>query len=108
MRLSTIVRQYFNDMLAKRFISPSKYPAGAGVFFVPKEDLTKRLCVDYRWLNELTVRNSFPLPLVSDLIDRLRFAKIFTIIDLRGAYNLVRIKPGDEWKTAFRCVFGHF
>ena len=64
--------------------------------------------MDYRWLNELTVRNSFLLPLISDLIDRLRFAKIFTKVELRGAYNLVRIKPGDEWKTAFRCAFGHF
>ena len=102
------LRQYIDEMLAKGFIRPSKSPAGAGVFFVPKKDKTKRLCVDYRGLNELTVRNSFPLPLISDLIDRLRFAKVFTKIDLRGAYNLVRIKPGDEWKTAFRYVFGQF
>lgn len=102
------LKKYIGEMLAKGFIRPSKSPAGAGVFFVPKKDKSKRLCVDYRWLNELTVRNSFPLPLISDLIDRLRFAKVFTKVDLRGAYNLVRIKPGDEWKTAFRCVFGHF
>lgn len=102
------LRKYITDMKAKGFIRESSSPAGAGVFFVPKKDKTKRLCVDYRWLNELTIRNSFPLPLINDLIDRLRFASIFTKIDLRGAYNLVRIKPGDEWKTAFRCVFGHF
>ena len=102
------LKKYITEMKAKGFIRESSSPAGAGVFFVPKKDKTKRLCVDYRWLNDLTVRNSFPLPLISDLIDRLRFAKIFTKIDLRGAYNLVRIKPGDEWKTAFRCVFGHF
>ncbi len=95
-------------MKAHNKIRDSKSPAGAGVFFVPKKDNTKRLCVDYRSLNELTVRNSFPIPLISDLKDRLRYAKVFTKIDLRGAYNLVRIKPGDEWKTAFRCVFGHF
>lgn len=102
------LRKYITDMLQKGFIRESKSPAGAGVFFVPKKDTSKRLCVDYLLLNELTVRNSFPLPLVSDLIDRLRYAKVFTKIDLRGAYNLVRIKPSDEWKTAFRCVFGHF
>ena len=102
------LKTWLEDMKAQKKIRESKSPAGAGVFFVPKKDKTKRLCVDYRWLNELTVRNSFPLPLISDLIDRLRFAKVFTKIDLRGAYNLVRIKPGDEWKTAFRCVFGHF
>ena len=55
-------------MLAKGFIRVSKSPAGAGVFFVDKKDKSKRLCVDYRWLNEMTVRNSFPLPLFSDLI----------------------------------------
>ena len=101
-------KRYIGEMRTKDFIRSSKSPAGAGVFFVPKKDNSKRLCVDYRWLNELTIRNSFPSPLISDLIDRLRFAKIFTKIDLRGAYNLVRIKPCDEWKTAFRCAFGHF
>ena len=104
----TELKKYIEDMLAKGFIRASKSPAGAAVFFVPKKDRSRRLCVDYRWLNEMTVRNSFPLPLVSDLLDRLSRAKTFTKIDLRGAYNLVRIKPGDEWKTAFRCVFGHF
>jgi len=97
-----------NDLLRKGFIRYSKSPAGAAVFFVAKKDSSKRLCVDYRWLNALCVRNSFPLPLISDLITRLRNASIFTKIDLRGAYNLVRIKPGDEWKTAFRCALGHF
>ena len=97
-----------NELLRKGFIRHSKSPAGAAVFFVAKKDGSKRLCVDYRWLNALCIRNSFPLPLISDLIVRLRHAKVFTKIDLRGAYNLVRVKPGDEWKTAFRCALGHF
>lgn len=102
------LRLYIEDMLAKGFIRPSKSPAGAGVFFVRKKDSSKRLCVGYRWLNELKVRNLFQLPMISDLADRLRYDKVFTNIDLRGAYNLVRINPGDEWKTALRCAFGHF
>jgi hypothetical protein len=102
------LKKYIDEMLDKGFIRKSNSPAGAGVFFVPKKDKSKRLCVDYRGLNELTVRNSFPMPLISELLDRVRRAKIFTKIDLRGAYNLVRIKPGDEWKTAFRCQYGHF
>ena len=59
------------------------------------------------WMG-LMVRNSFPIPLIHELLDRVRRAKVFTKIDLRGAYNLVRIKPGDEWKTAFRCQYGHY
>ena len=102
------LKEYIDENLKKGFIRKSSSPAGAGVFFVPKKDGAKRLCVDYRGLNELTVRNSFPMPLIADLLDRVRRAKVFSKIDLRGAYNLVRIKPGDEWKTAFRCMYGHF
>src|SRR5205814_3307007 len=67
-----------------------------------------RLCVDYRGLNRVTIKNRYPLPLISEMLDRLRSGKVFTKIDLRGAYNLVRIRPGDEWKTAFRTRYGHF
>lgn len=63
------LKKEINEALAKGFIRLSKSPAGAGVFFVPKKDSTKRSCVDYRWLNELTVRNLYPMPLISDLID---------------------------------------
>ena len=66
------------------------------------------MCVDYRGLNKITVKNRYPLPLISGLFDQLSQAKIYTKIDLRGAYNLVRIKAGDEWKTAFRTRYGHF
>ena len=66
------------------------------------------MCVDYRGLNKITVKNRYALPLISDLIRTLSKAKIFTALDLRGAYNLLRVKKGDEWKTAFRSHFGHF
>ena len=67
-----------------------------------------RLCVDYRGLNKITICNRYPLPLIPELLDRLRSAPVFSKIDLRGVYNLVRIKPGDEWKTTFRTRYGHF
>jgi hypothetical protein len=64
--------------------------------------------VDYRGLNKITKKNRYPLPLISGLLDRLRTGKIFTKLDLCGAYNLLRICPGDEWKTTFRTRYGHF
>lgn len=102
------LEDYVNENLEKGFIRHSSSPAGAPCFFVKKKDGSLRLCVDYRGLNKVTVKNRYPLPLISDLIRTLSKAKIYTALDLRGAYNLVRIKPGDEWKTAFRTRFGHF
>jgi hypothetical protein len=66
------------------------------------------MCVDYRGLNKVTIKNRYPLPLISRLFDQLDQTKIYTKLDLHGAYNLVRIKEGDEWKTAFRIRYGHF
>lgn len=67
-----------------------------------------RLCVDYRGLNRITKKNRYPLPLIGNLVDRLRSAKIFTKLDLRVGYNNVRIAEGHEWKTAFRTRYGSF
>jgi hypothetical protein len=78
------------------------------LLFVKKKDGSLRLCVDYHGLNKITKKNRYPLPLISGLLDWLHTGKIFTKIDLRGAYNLFRIRPGDEWKTAFRTRYGHF
>lgn len=103
------LREYIEDNLKKGFIRRSESPAGAPVLFVPKKNTAKlRLCVDYRALNKITIKNRCPLPLISETLDRLRDAKIFTKLDLKGAYNLVRIAAGDEWKTAFRTRYGHF
>lgn len=102
------LRQYIDENLEKGFIRSSSSPAGAGIFFVEKRDKSLRPCVDYRELNKITIKNRYPLPLVPELFQRLRTARIFTKLDLRGAYNLVRIREGDEWKTAFRTRFGHF
>ena len=102
------LRDYINENVAKGFIRHSTSPAGAPILFVKKKDGSLRLCVDYRGLNKITIKNRYPLPLIGELIDRLKTAKVFSKIDLRGAYNLVRIAEGDEWKTAFRTRYGHY
>ena len=76
--------------------------SAAPVLFIKKKDGSLRLTVDYRGLNKVTKKDRYPLPVIPDLLDRLRSAHVFTKLDLRGAYNLVRIAEGDEWKTAFR------
>lgn len=102
------LREYIDDNLKKGFIRRSESPAGAPVLFSPKKDGNLRLCVDYRALNKVTIKNRCPLPLISETLDRLRTARIFTKLDLKGAYNLIRVAEGDEWKTAFRTRYGHF
>jgi hypothetical protein len=99
---------YIQENLSRGFIQSSESPAGAPVLFVKKKDGSLRLCVDYRGLNKITVPNRCPLPLISETLDRLRTGVIFTKLDMRGAYNLIRIAKGEEWKTAFRTRYGHF
>jgi len=102
------LQEYLEENVKKGFIKPSTSPYGAPVLFVPKKDGSLRLCVDYRKLNNDTVKNAYPLPLIKDLLDRVRQCTIFTKLDLPGAYNLVRIRDGDQPKTAFRTRFGNF
>ncbi|XDV33933.1 hypothetical protein PO909_004169 [Leuciscus waleckii] len=102
------MEKYISDSLATKFIRPSSSPAGAGFFFVGKKDGSLRPCIDYRGLNNITVKNTYPLPLMSSAFERLQGASLFTKLDLRNAYHLVRIREGDEWKTAFNTPRGHF
>ena len=102
------LKDYLEENLKKGFIQPSESPAAAPILFVKKKDGSLRLCVDYRGLNKITIKNRYPLPLIAELLDRLRQAKYYTKIDLRGAYNLLRIAKGEEWKTAFRTRYGLF
>ena len=102
------LRAYLDEALAKGWIRHSTSPAGSPILFVPKKDGGLRLCVDYRGLNKVTVKNRHPLPLISETLDRLCGAKLFTKLDLKDAYHRIRIKSGDEWKTAFRTRYGHF
>jgi hypothetical protein len=101
------LRDYLKEMLELGKIRPSKSPAAAPIIFVPKgHGRGLRLCVDYRGLNKVTIANRYTLPIMSELQDRVRGVKIFTKIDLKNGYNLIRIKPGDEWKTAFNTRYG--
>ncbi|KAI2654269.1 Transposon Tf2-6 polyprotein [Labeo rohita] len=105
---SEAMQKYIQEELAKGFITPSTSPASAGFFFVKKKDGGLRPCIDYRGLNEVTVKYRYPLPLVPSALEQLRSAKLFTKLDLRSAYNLIRIRAGDEWKTAFSTTSGHY
>lgn len=100
------LREYLEDNLKKGYIRISKSSAGYPVMFVPKKNGKLRLVVDYRRLNDITLKDRTPLPLITELRDRLHGMNIFTALDLKGAYNLIRIKEGHEWKTAFRTKFG--
>lgn len=102
------LRTYLDENITRGFIRPSKSSGSSPILFVKKKDGSLRLCVDYRKLNDVTVKFKCPLPLINNCIDRLRNARIFTKLDLRGAYNLLRVKEGDEYKTAFRTQFGLF
>lgn len=97
-----------DDLLSKGFIRPSKAPIGAPVLFVKKKEGTLRMCIDYRQLNLRTRKNKYPLPPINLLLEQLSAAKIFSKLDLRGAYHRLRIAQGHEWKTTFRCRYGSF
>ncbi|EOY08653.1 DNA/RNA polymerases superfamily protein [Theobroma cacao] len=96
------------DLVDKGFIRLSISPWGALVLFVKKKDGTLRLCIDYRQLNRVTIKNKYPLPRIDDLFDQLRGAMVFSKIDLRSGYYQLRIKEQDVPKTAFRMRYGHY
>jgi RNase H-like domain found in reverse transcriptase/Reverse transcriptase (RNA-dependent DNA polymerase)/Integrase zinc binding domain/Chromo (CHRromatin Organisation MOdifier) domain len=101
-----VLDKYIKDNLRKGFIRHSQSPAAAPILFVKKPDGSLRLCVDYRGLNKVTVKNRYPLPLIGELMDKCGNAKYFTSFDMRDGYNLLRMAQGEEWKTAFRCRYG--
>src|SRR2546429_350145 len=103
-----VLRDYIKDNLRRGFIRHSSSPAGAPILFAKKKDGSLRLCVDYRGLNKFTVKNRYPLPLITEAIDRLQHARYFTKVDVRQAYHRLRMRKGHEWKTAFRTRYGHF
>src|SRR3979490_384362 len=90
------------------FIRPSRSPGGAPVLFARKKDSSLQLCTDFRGLNKITKKDRYLLPQVTDLLDSPQKARIFTKIDLRHAYHLIRIREGDKWKTAFQTRYGSF
>ncbi|KAL3715744.1 hypothetical protein ACJRO7_007483 [Eucalyptus globulus] len=96
------------ELLDKGFIRPSASPRGAPVLFVKKKDGSLRLCIDYRQLNQMTIKNKYPLPRIDDLFDQLQGASIFSKIDLRTGYHQLRIRKEDIPKSAFRTRYGHY
>jgi len=96
------------ELLGKGFIRPSVSPWGAPILFVKKKDGSMRLCVDYRMLNQVIVKNRYPLPRIDDLFDQLQGAAVFSKKYLRTGYHQLRIREGDVAKTAFRSRYGHY
>jgi hypothetical protein len=103
-----LLKVELDSLLEKGFIRPSASPWGSPALFVPKKDGTQRLCVDYRALNAVTIKNKYPLPRIDDLMDQLRQAKYFSKIDLRSGYHQMKIRPEDIHKTAFVTRYGQY
>ena len=95
-------------MIEKGFIRPSHSPWGAPVLFVKKKDGSLRLCIDYRGLNKVTIKNKYPLPRIDDLFDQLAGSRVFSRIDLRSGYHQLKVRAEDIPKTAFRTRYGHY
>jgi len=102
------LKKQIEDLLEKKFIRPSASPWGAPILLVKKKDVGSRLCVDYRQLNKLTIKNKYPLPRIDELLDQLRRATMISKIDLRYEYHQILVKPEDMQKTAFKSHYGHY
>ena len=96
------------ELLDKGFIRPSSSPWGAPILFVKKKDVSHQMCIAYRELNKVTVKNRYPLPRIDDLFDQLQGASWFSKIDLRSGYHQMRVREEDVQKTAFRTRYGHY
>jgi len=102
------VQVFIEDQLRKGYIQPSKSPQISPVHFVAKKDGTQRMVQDYQHINQWTIKNGYPLPLITDILDGVGKRKVFTKLDLRWGYNNVRIKEGDKWKIAFTTHIGAY
>ncbi|KAA0042457.1 reverse transcriptase [Cucumis melo var. makuwa] len=102
------LKSQMQELVDKGFIRPSASLWGAPVLFVKKKDGTSRLCINYRQLNKVTIRNKYPLPRIDDLFDQLRGASVFSKIDLRSGYHQLKVKESDIPKTAFQTRYGHY
>jgi len=100
------VQKFVNEHLKKGYIRSSKSPQTSPVFFVGKKDGGKCMVIDYRRLNKQTVKNNYPLPLITDLVNSMGNKRVFTKINLQWGYNNVRIKEGDKWKAVFTTYIG--
>ena len=102
------LKAQLEDLLSKGFIRSSISPWGAPVLFVKKKDGSLRLCIDYRQLNRVTIRNQYPLPRIDELFDQLQGSRVYSKIDLRSGYHQLRVQESDVPKTTFRTRYGHY
>ena len=103
------IRVQLQELLDKGFIRPSTSPWGALVIFAKKKkDKTLQLCIDYKQLNSVTIKNRYPLPRIDGFFDKLRGARVYSKIDLRTGYHQLRVRETDIPKTALRTLYGHF
>ena len=102
------LKTFIDENLKRGYICESESPMASPFFFVGKKDGKLRPCQDYRYLNEHTIKNAYPIPMISTIIDKLEGAKYFTKLDIRQGYNNIRIRNGDQWKAAFKTPFGLF
>ena len=102
------LKKQIQDLLDKSFIRPSVSPWGAPVLFVKQKGSTFRMCIDYRKINQLTIKNKYPLPRINELFDQLQGAAYFSKMDLRSGYHQIRVGDQDVQKTAFRTRYGHY
>ena len=100
--------KWIEENLSKGFIRASSSSCASPILLVKKKDGSLRLCVDYRAFNDITIKDRYPLPRIEETLNQIREARYFTRLDLQSAYNLIRIKNCDEWKTAFRACYGLF
>nr|GFA32823.1 putative reverse transcriptase domain-containing protein [Tanacetum cinerariifolium] len=100
--------EQLKELSDKGFIRPSSSRWGAPVLFVKKKDGSFRMCIDYRELNKLTVKNRYPLPRVDDLFDQLQGSSVYSKIDLRSGYHQLRLQEEDIPRTAFKTRYGHY
>ena len=102
------VYEFIQEQLRKGYIRPLKSSQTALVFFVEKKDEKKYIVQDYRYINEWTIKNNYPLPLISDIIVNFGMKKVFSKLDLRWRYSNIWIKERDEWKAVFMTSKGLF
>ena len=102
------LKDQLQELLGKGFIRPSASPWGAPFLFVKKKDGSFRMCIDYRQLNKVTIKNKYPIPRIDDLFDQLQGACTFSKIDLRSAYHQLKIRAANVPKTAFQTRYGHY
>ncbi|GJV73811.1 putative reverse transcriptase domain-containing protein [Tanacetum coccineum] len=106
--MKELSEQLKENVQTKAYINPKSFTLGSPILFVKKKDGSFRMCIDYRELNKLTVKNRYPLPRIDDLFDQLQGSSVYSKIDLRSGYHQLRVREEDIPKTAFRTRYGHY